>query len=104
MDNFGNKIQLIISLFAVIGGIFGGFAVIIRLLKSYISTPFQQALNELNLTIQDLRDDLNDSRIDRKEHETKLFQIADEHTKQIYNHEGRIQTLEILNKIDNKGE
>lgn len=104
MDDVTGKLQLIGLIFSVIGGVFGGFAVIIRLLKSYISNPFQQALEKLNLTIQDLRDDLNESRTDRKENETRLFDISDTHTKEIYDIKGRVKTLEVVNNIHSENE
>ena len=103
MDDITSKLQLTGMILSVVGGVFGGIVVIIRMLKSYISNPFEEALKQLNKTIQDLRDDLNESRVERKENDKKLYDISDVHTKEISAIKGRVQTLEVVNHIG-KGE
>ena len=100
MDDFKGNVELTIAVLGLISTIFGGFAVTLRMLKRYISTPFENALKDLTDTIQDLREDLNESRSDRKEKETHLFRISDEHTRQISDINGRVKTLEIITKLD----
>lgn len=75
-----------VSLFTFV---FGGCASLIRYFRKSISDP-------MTLAIDELREDLKESREQRKENEGKLFGIADDHTKQLYNHEGRLNTLETI--------
>ncbi|WP_225666750.1 hypothetical protein [Lactococcus garvieae] len=75
-----------VSLFTFV---FGGCASLICYFRKSISGP-------MTLAIDELREDLKESREQRKENEGKLFGIADDHTKQLYNHEGRLNTLETI--------
>ncbi|MBB5887758.1 hypothetical protein [Lactovum miscens] len=103
MNDWTSKLQLIGLIFTVIGGTFGGFAIILRMLKGYILNDFNNTMEKLDMTMQELRNDLTESRIERKENDKKLFDISDVHTKEIYAIKGRVQTLEVVNHIG-KGE
>lgn len=104
MNDVNATLTLIGSIFLIVGGVVGGTAFVIRLLKGYILSDFNKMLATLDTTMQNLRDDLNESRIDRKEHEDKLFKISDDHTKEIYNIKGRVKTLEVFNNIPSNDE
>ena len=78
-----------VAVTVLLGFVFGGCAALIRYFKKSISEP-------MKISIDELREDLKDSREQRKRNEGKLFGITDDHTKQIYNHEGRINTLETI--------
>lgn len=73
----------------LISFVFGGCATLIRYFKKSISEP-------MTIAIDELREDLKESRQKREKNEGKLFGIADDHTKQLYNHEGRLNTLETI--------
>ncbi|WP_339011347.1 hypothetical protein VNN41_06350 [Lactococcus garvieae] len=74
---------------AFISGIFGGCMGLIRYFKLSITAPMTKAIDELRLDIKDF----NSS---RKENESKLFKLTDDHTKEIGELYGRVNTLEVI--------
>lgn len=94
-------LESIATVLSIIGvSIVGGLSFLIKLLKDSIMTPINHSIDTLNVTIKGLREDLNESNVSRKEHEKKLFDNLDEHTKQIYLLDGRVKTLETINQIE----
>lgn len=68
---------------------FGGCATLIRYFRRSISEP-------MTLAIQELREDLNESRDQREKNEGKIFDTLENQQKQIYDHVGRITVLETI--------
>ena len=94
-------LETIATVLSIIGvSVVGGLSFLIKLLKDSIMTPINHSIDTLNVTIKGLREDLNESSVSRKEHEKKLFDNLDEHTKQIYLLDGRVKTLETINQIE----
>lgn len=94
-------LETIATVLSIIGvSVVGGLSFLIKLLKDSIMTPINHSIDTLNVTIKGLREDLNESNVSRKEHEKKLFDNLDEHTKQIYLLDGRVKTLETINQIE----
>lgn len=77
----------------LLGFVFGGCAGLIRYFRKIISDPLKKSIKELGK-------DLNESRESRKRNEKKLFDVTDDHTKQIYSLDGRVKTLETINQIE----
>lgn len=73
----------------LIGTVFGGCAGLIRYFKLSITGPMTKAIDELRL-------DLRDFNSSRKENESKLFKLTDDHTKEIGELYGRVNTLEVI--------
>ena len=103
MNDLEIKLIIIVSCITIFTAIFSGFAYILKQLKNYISEPFNDALKDLNKSLELLRTDLNDSRADRKDHEDKFMNAIDNLTRGHYDHEGRLQTLETLSKLEKRG-
>lgn len=71
--------------------VFGGCATLIRYFKKSISEP-------MTIAIDELREDLKESRQQRKENEGKLFGITDDHSKSIIKLEGRVNNVEVATR------
>ncbi|USI66796.1 hypothetical protein LMK05_05825 [Lactococcus petauri] len=75
-------------IFTLISLVFGGCMALIRYFKASISEPLTRAIEELGR-------DLQESKKDRKENEKKLFEVTDDHSKELIKMNGRINTLEV---------
>ena len=96
-------ISIIVGIITIFEAVTRATKHLITRFKDDISGPINSSISTLNVNIKGLRDDLNDFNESRKEHEKKLFDISDSHTKDIYEIKGRVKTLETVTKIDSGG-
>ncbi|MDG4968239.1 hypothetical protein [Lactococcus lactis] len=101
----GYTLQEWVAVTVLLTFVFTGCAGLIRYFRKSISEP-------MKLSIDELREDLRESREQREHNEGKLFDITDDHTKSIIKLEGRVNNVEVATQsntmridrmVENKG-
>lgn len=81
------------SILGIIGSIFAGIMIILRAYRSWITNPMEVAIDRLNESIKDLRNDLTESRNERIANERETEERLDEHAKKLYEHDGYFKAI-----------
>ena len=84
----GFNLQELGALTVLLTFVFSGCVGLIRYFRKSISEPMKASIDEL-------REDLRESREKRERNEGKLFNITDDHTKSIIKLEGRVNNVEV---------
>lgn len=85
---FGLEFSELAALVTVIGGF---ITFVSWVMNQLIFKPVTQSVNTLSDRIEEMN-------ISRKENEGKLFNITDDHTREITRLDGRVNTLEVMNQ------
>ncbi|WDA70072.1 hypothetical protein [Lactococcus lactis] len=101
----GFNLQELGALTVLLTFVFSGCVGLIRYFRKSISEPMKHSIDEL-------REDLKESREQHEHNEGKLFNITDDHTKSIIKLEGRVNNVEVATQsntmridrmVENKG-